>query len=228
MDSKESRIMPESPYLTYKVACSLLRQFSIEPQSAKLVSNPREAVSAYKSIGAPVALKIISREETHKSDKGLLALDLDDEKTIDEEARLLLEKVRHLPVEGLLVQKMAPSGIEVLAGLNSDPNFGMMLAFGTGGTFVELLNDIKLRKTPISQAEAMWLVQNHPIHQLLKGYRNRPTADLESLTGLLCKLSQMGTALALELQSLDINPIIATSEGVFVVDFRIRMKGKKK
>ncbi len=217
--------MPHTEFLSYQAAKALFSRYQIKTQPAHLVSDPQEAGEAYLALNAPVALKIISSAESHKSDKGLLTLALNDMQSVKNEAKTLFSRAKNIPVEGLLVQKMAPKGIEILLGLIHDAHFGMMLIFGAGGTLVEWLDDVTLRKTPISTAEARWLIQRHPIHRLLQGYRGQPPADIPSLARLMHQLSEMGTALAGQLDSLDINPVIVTEDGTHLVDFRISMKG---
>ncbi len=211
----------------YTVTVDLLKKYAIPVAPAHLVATPQAAAAAAQALNAPVVLKIISAVESHKSDRGLLALNLSDPDQVREEAQRLLKKSANLPKEGLLVQKMAPPGVECLAGLHHDPQFGVMLALGAGGTLVELLDKVILRQAPVGAPEILWLLKQHPLFRLLQGYRGQPPADLDALCTMLANLSRLGADLGDRLVSLDINPAIAAPEGVQVVDFRLSMKGPK-
>ena len=136
----------------------------------------------------------------------------------------LSNKSKGFSVEGFLIQEMAPEGIEIITGLVNDPTFGMMLVFGAGGILVELLDTVTLRIAPIGLNEAKWIIEQHPVHRLLDGYRGKPPMDCGSLADLLVKLSILGAENSAMIESLDINPVIVSQEGVHVVDIRIKKK----
>lgn len=217
--------MTEASYQSYAFTANLLSEHGIPVPPAEMVASPDTAAAAWRRLDQPVALKIISQAASHKSDRGLLALNLNREELIRQEAQTLFMRADGIPIEGLLVQAMAPPGVEVLAGLKKDPHFGMMLVFGAGGTLVELMDQVTLRKTPVTAAEILWLLKQHPLYQLLKGYRGKPAGDTLSLARMLENLGRLGHKIEPELDSLDINPVIVSPNGVHVVDFRLRMKG---
>jgi succinyl-CoA synthetase beta subunit len=211
-------------FAPYSHTATLLADYAIPMPPAQLVQTPEEAVQVFTQNQKPVAIKVISKQESHKSDKGLLVLGLDSETTVHQQAAILFEKASNLDMEGLLVQQMAPAGVECLVGLINDPTFGMMLAFGAGGVLVELLDTVTLRLAPIGEPEALWLIRQHPIHRLLQGYRDTPPADIHALAKLLANLSNLGADHQDEIQSLDINPVIASPDGPRSVDFRMTIK----
>jgi succinyl-CoA synthetase beta subunit len=212
------------PFASFSRTSSLLADYTMPMPPAQLVQTQEEAVQFFNQSRKPVAIKVISRQESHKSDRGLLALGLKTEQSIQQQAASLLEKSGNLSIEGLLVQQMAPAGVECLVGLVNDPTFGMMLAFGAGGVLVELLDKVTLRLAPIDEAEALWLIRRHPINRLLQGYRNTPPADTPALAKVLADLSRLGADHQDEIDSLDINPVIASPEGAWAVDFRMKLK----
>ncbi len=217
--------MSEAAYKSYAFTASLLSENGISLPPAEMVTSPAKAVEAWQRLSQPVALKIISPEESHKSDRGLLALNLNQAELIQQEAETLFKRSANISIEGLLVQAMAPPGVEVLAGLVNDPHFGIMLVFGAGGTLVELMNEVTLRKIPVSASEILWLLKQHPLYRLLRGYRGKPAVDIHALVIVLEKLAELGDNMINQLDSLDINPAIVTPKGVHVVDFRLKMKG---
>lgn len=217
-------MMCEALFAPYSEVTALLQRFDIVLPRAALVDRVEDAVEFFNEINTPVAIKVISSHESHKSDHGLLTLNLNTAQLVADRAKVLLTKSSPLSVEGLLVQEMVPDGVEVLAGLVNDPMFGMMLMFGAGGTLVELLDEVILRLVPVERKEAQWLLKQHPIFRLLKGYRGRPESDWIALADLLVNLSRLGASLSDEIESLDINPVIVTPKGAFAVDYRMKRK----
>ena len=225
--------------LPYHEAEALLRRYDIPLAASRLVQSSEEAVAAAAEIGYPVALKAISAQATHKSDAGLLHLGIAAEETLAAAARQLLLRSNDLSrsqvrsddfsrsaLEGLLVQAMAPPGIEMIAGISHDPQFGPVLALGSGGILVELLDDVALRLPPLSPAEARRMITGTRAWPLLQGFRGRPPADVDALADLMVNLSRLSQDNAQRLLSLDLNPIIVLprGEGVQVVDLRVAVR----
>lgn len=216
--------MKNNEFVSFKTVTSLFRQYEIPIPQAELVHSADEAVNAFQEMDSPVALKIISPVESHKSDRGLLKLGIETVEEVFSSSQSLLTKAQGIEIEGLLVQKMVPMGVEVIAGLVNDPAFGVMVVFGAGGILVELMDDVILRLAPIGKEEALWIIRQHPIDRLLQGYRGQPPVDIDSLACLLERLSVLGKTLQPELGSLDINPVIVSPQGVYAVDYRMRRK----
>jgi acyl-CoA synthetase (NDP forming) len=116
---------------------------------------------------------------------------------------------------------MAPSGVELLAGVTTDPAFGPLVIFGAGGTAAELLKDRVVRPAPLGTGDPAKMVRGLRISPLLDGYRGMPVIDHAPLEELLVRLGQLAEILP-EVVEIDLNPIIATSHGLHVVDLRIR------
>ena len=216
--------MSNPEFSSYAEITTLFKQYQIPLPPAKMVHSPREALEVFQAFQSPVALKVISQTESHKSDKGLVQLGVNTEKDVLQLTEDLITKSKGIPFEGILVQVMAPEGIEVITGLVNDPTFGMMLVFGAGGVLVELLDTVTLRLTPIQLDEAKWIIKNHPIYRLLQGFRGKPPVDCDSLAELLVNLSILGHENSAKIESLDINPVIVSRKGVHLVDIRIIKK----
>lgn len=215
--------MPLDRLLGYQETETLLLQYGILLAPAHLVASSNEAVQAATSLGFPVALKLISPEQTHKTDAGLVVLNLSSTEAVLQAAEELLEKTGAMPVDGLLVQQMAVGGVETLVGVSLDPQFGPVVAFGAGGILVELLEDVSLRLPPLSAWEAGQMLEETRVWRLLQGYRKHPPADIPRLVDLLVRLARLAEEQGTRLVSLDLNPVLVLPEGqgLFVVDARV-------
>jgi acetyltransferase len=194
--------------------------------------DPRDAVAAARTIGYPVALKILSPDISHKSDVGGVALGLEDEAAVQSGAQSMLARIqRQLPqarIEGFTVQAMAPRGQaqELIVGASVDPTFGPVILFGQGGTAVEVLADRAIALPPLNGLLAQALVQRTRVARLLAGWRNTPAADGEAINRTLIAVSQLMADLP-EVAELDINPLLADARGVIALDARIRVDAAK-
>jgi len=133
-------------------------------------------------------------------------------------ARRLAEIGRGAGTAGYLVQAMAPSGLEVFAGVSTDPSFGPMLAFGTGGILVEALADVAIRPLPLQSGEAAGMIAETRAAKLLAGHRGRPPADVGALARCLTALAEFAWAEREHVAEIDVNPIIVNERGAVVVD----------
>ncbi|HEX6362527.1 MAG TPA: bifunctional acetate--CoA ligase family protein/GNAT family N-acetyltransferase [Albitalea sp.] len=187
-----------------------------------------EAVAAARDVGYPVALKIRSRDISHKSDVGGVRLDLRDEAQLRQAVEAMLARVRTerpaARVDGFTVQAMVhrPMAQELIVGASIDPVFGPVLLFGQGGTAVEVLADRAVALPPLNRVLARELISRTRVAKLLAGYRDHPPARLEAIADVLIALSQLLADLP-ELAELDINPLWADHEGVLALDARIRV-----
>ena len=215
----------------YRQAEALLRRYNVPLAAARLVQSPHDAVAAAAEIGGPVALKAISTQVTHKSDAGLLRLGLDGDEAVAAAARQLLDVASSADpdarsLEGLLVQAMAPPAVEMIAGISQDAQFGPVLALGSGGILVELLDDVALRLPPLSLAQARRMITATRSWPLLQGFRGQPPRDVAALAELMVNLSRLAQAESQRLLSLDLNPVMVLprGKGVQVVDMRLAVR----
>ena len=125
-------------------------------------------------------------------------------------------------IQGMLVQKMMPKGRETILGMTRDPQFGPLLMFGLGGTYVEVFRDVNFSLAPISEDWALKMIQGLKGYQILTSFRGEPAADLAAIVESLERLSQMVLDFG-ELKELDINPFLVLDEGqgAAVLDARI-------
>ncbi len=206
-------------YLMEHEAKAILEGQGISTTGSLVARSEDEAVKLFRSIGSPVALKILSPEVIHKSDAGGVKLNLQNEDQVREAYRQIMDSFRDWTVTGISVQEMAKPGVEVIIGVTFDSTFGPVMMFGLGGIFVEVLKDVSFRSIPLSDYDAEDMIEEIKGYALLKGYRG-PTADVPALRDLLVKLSDLVMENP-EIKEMDLNPVFVYPQGYKVVDARI-------
>jgi acetyltransferase len=215
--------------LTEPESKRLLQLYGVPVLETRVARDPQEAAAIAAEIGFPVAVKVLSSEISHKSDVGGVELSLDSEGEVGAAAGRIAERVaRRRPdarLDGFLVQRMIdrPRAVETIVGIATDPLFGPVLLFGHGGTAVEVIGDRAVALPPLNLALARDLVDSTRVSRLLRGYRDRPAADLEALTTVLTRLSQLAIDQPL-VRELDVNPLLVDERGVLAVDARVRLE----
>jgi acyl-CoA synthetase (NDP forming) len=197
----------------------LLESIGIKTARGIIAESEDDAVEKSRRIGYPVALKIVSPDVTHKSDGGGVKLNVENDEGVRKAYHEIVDAFRHCTVIGVSVQKMADPGLEAIIGVTRDPGFGPVLMFGLGGVFVEVLKDVTFRILPIDEDDAAEMIGEIKGSPLLKGYRGH-AADIESLKGLLLKISRL-IAEHPEIRELDLNPVFLYPSGCLAVDARI-------
>jgi acetate---CoA ligase (ADP-forming) len=204
---------------------ALLDCYGLPLIATRIVAGADEAVSAAASFGVPVALKAIATGLIHKTDAGAVALGLGDDGSVRAGAEAIagaVAKTGH-QLEGLIVQPMAAPGIELLVGVVHDESFGPVIACGAGGTSVELLRDVAVRITPLSDLDAQEMLGSLRSFPLLDGYRGAVKCDLPALQDVLLRLSALVEAHP-EIVELDANPLVARPDGALILDARVRVQ----
>jgi len=207
---------------------AFLACYNIPFARTQAVPDAKSAVEAARQMNAAVALKIRSRDVIHKSDAGGVALNLQPDE-VEAAAERMNEKIlQALPnarLEGFIVQEMIhrPSAYELIAGVSTDPTFGPVILFGQGGTAVEIVRDKSLELPPLNKPLARAQIERTRIAALLKGFRDRPAADIDGVVAVLVQLSQIVADHA-EITEIDINPLLCDTRGVIAVDCRIRVR----
>jgi succinyl-CoA synthetase beta subunit len=198
---------------------------------ARLARSPAEAAEVTRSLGAPVAIKIVSPDITHKTDVGGVVLGLDSPEAAASATDAMLARLaRTRPqarLDGVLVQPMASSDTaELLLGMVRDPQFGPLVMLGFGGIFVEILGDTATRLAPVSAAEARAMLAELRMAPALQGFRGRPAADLDALADTVSRFSQLAFEVP-SLLELEINPLLAGSAGARALDVRGQMSAQE-
>ncbi len=175
------------------------------------------AVEAAQRLGYPVALKVDSPDILHKSEAGVVRLNLKTPEEVEQAyAEVMANAARYAPnaaISGALVQEMIAGGVEMIVGISYDPQLGPMLLFGSGGVMVEVFNDVTHRHCPITRAEAQEMIGEVKGSKLLQGFRGKPAADVEALADTLVRVSHLAVHLEGKLAELDINPLMVMPAG---------------
>jgi acetate---CoA ligase (ADP-forming) len=206
---------------------ALLACYGIRLVESRLAATPAGAAGAAGDLGGPVAVKAYGPGLVHKSEAGAVALALDGPEATAAAAAAMAERLdaAGTPPEGFLVQRMAGAGVEMIVGVVQDPSFGPVVACGAGGTAVELRKDVSVRLTPLTASEADEMVHGLATFPLLDGYRGRPKAAVGALRELVLRLGALAEDLP-EVAEVDLNPVIVGTDGVAVVDARIRLEAR--
>jgi acetyl coenzyme A synthetase (ADP forming)-like protein len=216
-------------FLLEQEAYDALKAYGFPVIKSALATSESEAVAAAQKIGFPVVMKIASPDILHKFDVGGVILDVKNAAEVRKAYNRILRTIgTEMPkakITGMMVEKMAASGKEVILGMNSDPQFGPILMFGMGGIYVEALEDVIFRLAPIRELTAEMMITRTKTHKILDGFRGGPVYDTAAVADCLKRLSQFVTDFE-DIKELDINPLIVyeKDKGCTVVDARIILK----
>lgn len=197
----------------------ILTAYGISAAPWKMADSPDEAIYAAEEIGFPVVVKADSESIIHKSDFGLVALDLKD---ADEVKACAKDMKKRFAAEDLrfLVQKYLPGGSEVIIGAKAEKGIGHIIMFGIGGIFVEVLQDLVFRIAPVGAGKAREMLSEIKGAEILKGIRGKDGVYEDGIIEIICKISQLVTDIPV-ITEIDLNPVITFSDRVFVADARI-------
>ncbi|WP_045226158.1 bifunctional acetate--CoA ligase family protein/GNAT family N-acetyltransferase [Methyloterricola oryzae] len=205
---------------------ALLRAFNVPMLPAMTARTPNEALAAAEYLGFPVAMKILSPDITHKSDVGGVWLNINRAQAVRHIFAEMLDHVREAKpdarVEGVSIEKMyrRPHGREVLVGVIDDPAFGPVITFGAGGTAVEILKDRAVALPPLNDHIARSMIRQTHVSRMLQRFRNLPPANLDAVTHVLLRVSEMVCELP-QIKEMDINPLMVDEDGAWALDARI-------
>lgn len=189
---------------------------------AKVVHSAEEAVRHASVLGSPVALKIVSPDIPHKTEVGGVMLDVIGDASVAAAYEQILSSARRaLPeahIEGVSVGPMRGAGVELFVGTMRDPQWGPVITVGLGGVWVEALRDTSLRLLPISQADALAMLDELRGKALLNGFRGTPAVDRTAVAKVIVAIGDAALALGSQLVSLEINPLRASGERVEALD----------
>jgi acyl-CoA synthetase (NDP forming) len=206
-------------------AFEVLQAYGIPVADYQSLHRKEEIEKTIEKIGPPLALKVVSKDISHKSDAGGVILHLQTTREI-KEAYDRIKKITPGDLSGVLIQKMVSGGKEVILGGKRDPSFGPVVLFGLGGIYVEVLQETSLRIAPINRFEAEEMISELKATQILKGVRGERPLDIEALVENLLKLSQLMMDFP-EIEGIDINPVKVLEKGAVAVDARIVLKDAK-
>jgi acyl-CoA synthetase (NDP forming) len=208
--------------LTEREAKALLALYGVPVVGEALARTREEAAAAADGFGCPVVLKLESPDVPHKTEAGVIRLDLRDVDAVGTAFDAIIAAAAALQpkprVNGVLVQKMVPQGIEIVVGGRIDPLFGPLVVVGFGGVLVELLQDTALAPAPVTPVEALVLLARLKGARLLDGFRGMPAVDRAALATIVSQVSRVLADHRGVLAELDVNPLICAGARIVAVD----------
>ncbi len=213
-------------------ARAILQAYGLKSPESQIAATPKEAVEIAGRIGYPVVLKIASPDILHKTDIGGVKVGLRSAEELRDAFELMVYRAqRYLPearIWGCQVQEMAPpGGLEILVGMNRDPQFGPLVTFGLGGIYVEALKDVTFRVAPFTVRDAEMMLKEIRTRALLDGIRGQPPVDKASIVDTILRVGQLVQDFP-EITELDINPLIVYPEGQGAIAIDMRLVLSKK
>jgi acetate---CoA ligase (ADP-forming) len=207
-------------------ALAVFRAYGIPVLESRVVATADEAAAAAEELGLPVVLKVESADVVHKSDVGGVVVNLGTADEVHAEFDAMMARVRaKLPearLDGALVQPFVRGGRETIIGGTTDPTFGPLLMFGLGGIYVEAMQDVSFRVSPVSDEDAREMVRAIRGYRVLEGFRGEPPVDQATLIEMIQRVSQLMMENP-EIEELDINPFLIKEHGGVALDARIRV-----
>jgi len=200
----------------------VLAAYDIPVTREILVRDKTSLDKAIKKIGFPLVMKGCSADIAHKTEKGLIHVDI---RTATEAKKAFREIMTGMEgfEGGVLIQEMIKGRRELVMGLTRDPQFGPCVMFGLGGIFTEILRDISFRHAPLDVRDAQEMMQEIRGHKILDAVRGMEAADTKRLTGMLISIGRIGVEMP-EVSEIDLNPVILSGSNPVVVDALVILK----
>jgi 3-hydroxypropionyl-CoA synthetase (ADP-forming) len=225
----EDAFKNQTKVITEEIAKDILTDYNIKVPHFALVKDVENAVREANSIGYPLVAKIVSPQILHKTDVGGVKIDLKNEEDVKSAFNDMYERLsKEYDVKGVLLEKMVPKGVEMIVGLQNDPQFGPVIMVGLGGIFTELFKDVSFRVLPITKDDAMEMIEELKGKMLLKGYRGSQPINLDMLSNALVNIGKLGFDISSYYESIDFNPIIVYPDSYYVADAKILLSDTPK
>lgn len=194
-----------------------LKTYGVPVPDEVIVTSKEEAAQFAKDHPGPLVMKIESADILHKSDVGGVKLNVCGpeaaEKAYEEIMESVTAKRPDAHINGILTVPMLDAGVEIIIGVNNDPQFGPMIMVGMGGVFVEVFKDVALYPAPLKEEEALEMLRSLKSFKLLNGYRGTEKCDIKALCQTIVAISNYAQANKDVLKELDINPLFVYPEG---------------
>ncbi|MEM2786393.1 MAG: acetate--CoA ligase family protein [Candidatus Nitrosotenuis sp.] len=220
----DETIKTEHKVITEEASKSILKAYGVKVPPYALVKSSKEAVKAAKKIGYPLVMKIVSPQILHKTDVGGVKVGINSDKEVKQAFNDMygrLSKKKGVEVKGVLLEKMVPKGIEMIVGLQVDPQFGPVIMAGLGGVMTEVFKDVAWRMLPITIDDAKSMINELKSSKIFMGFRGSKPVDLDMLAKALVQIGKIGTENAEYINSIDFNPVVVYPKSYYVVDAKI-------
>lgn len=214
--------------ITEELAKQVLSEYGVKVPKYALVTGLEEAESKAREVGFPIVAKIVSPEILHKTDVKGVKVGLQNEDAVKETFNDMYGRLsREYNVKGVLLERMAaPGGVELIVGLQNDPQFGPVIMVGIGGIYTEVFKDVSFRVLPITDEDAISMINDLKGNKILRGFRGMPPVSMEMLARALVSIGKFGTEMAPYYESVDFNPVIFYENDYVAVDAKILLREK--
>jgi acetyl-CoA synthetase (ADP-forming) len=224
VDSVLKLAIKEKRNLTEAEAYELLSNYGIPVPTYSVASSEEEAVQASDSLGFPLVMKIVSPDIMHKTDIGGIKMNIINSPQVRESYKNIICNVRknkpEARINGMLLYKQAPKGVEVIVGMIRDPQFGPTVMFGLGGIFIEILKDVAFRVCPVERTDIEEMLTEIEGIKMLQGYRGQPRRDVNAIIDIILEISRLALDYPV-VKGIDLNPILVYEKGALVVDAKV-------
>ncbi len=214
-------VADRTPVIAEREAKALLAAYGVPVVRETLAQDAASALAAAAAIGFPVSMKVESPQIPHKTEAGVIRLNVRDAHSAAQAYAEITAAAARVPgahINGVLVQPMIPPGVEVMVGARVDPVFGPMLMVGLGGVFVEMLKDTVVAQAPVSAHQARAMLGSLRGAAMLTGFRGSPPVDQERLADAIARLSELIADHPASIAEFDVNPLICSADAVVAVD----------
>ncbi len=223
----DETIQTDHKVITEDVSKSILRSYGIKVPRHTLATTPEEAARAARSIGFPLVMKVVSPQILHKTDIGGVKVGISsaaEAKKAFGEMMRNARRVKGAEIKGILLEQMAGKGVELIVGLQNDPQFGPVIMVGMGGVMTEVIKDVAFRMLPITAKDVRSMISELKGSKLLQGFRGSARVDMAMLTKALLAIGRLGVENASHFESIDFNPVIVQPRSYSVVDAKIILR----
>src|SRR6478752_3137623 len=225
----EDAFKNKTKVITEEQAKDILISYDIKVPRFALVKDIENAVKEANSIGYPLVAKIVSPQILHKTDVGGVKIDLKNEEDIRSAFNDMYGRLsKEYDVKGILLENMVPKGVEIIVGLQNDAQFGPVIMVGLGGIFTELFKDVSFRVLPITESDALEMIEELQGKMLLKGYRGSSPINMDILCKALVNIGKLGYDNSAYYDSVDFNPVIVYPDSYYVADAKILLSDNPK
>jgi len=190
----DDTIKTDHKIITEESAKSILKKYKVSVPGFSLVTSAGQAVRDAKKLGFPLVMKVVSPQILHKTDVDGVKVGIDntaDVKKTFNDMYGRLSKKKGVNVKGILLEKMVPKGVELIVGIQNDPQFGPVIMVGLGGVLTEIFKDVAFRMLPITTSDAKSMLSELKGSKILKGFRGSKPIDLNMLAKALVKLEKL-------------------------------------
>jgi 3-hydroxypropionyl-CoA synthetase (ADP-forming) len=214
--------------ITEELAKQVLSEYGVVVPKYALVKSTEEAEIEAEKVGFPLVAKVVSPEILHKTDVRGVKVGLQNQAEVKDAFNDMYVRLsKQYRVKGILLEKMAGAGgVELIVGLQNDPQFGPVIMTGIGGIYTEVFKDVSFRVLPITKEDAISMIDDLKGNKILRGFRGMSPVNMNMLAEALVNISKFGTDMAPYYESIDFNPVIFYENEYLVVDAKILLREK--